>query len=73
MTPGVGNLVLGRRPQSTFYVNVRPWPYLGILNWVPFFLDMDDIKKVGVGAIWCFVTPQGSFNLVRMRCKKGLF
>ena len=25
MTPCVGNVVLRRRPQSKFYVNVRPW------------------------------------------------
>jgi len=28
---GIGNGVLRRRPQSTFYVSVRPWPHSGTL------------------------------------------
>jgi len=44
------------------------YTYLGY-----FYLDPDNIKKLGVGSSGILVTPQGSFNLVRMQGTKGLF
>ena len=29
-------------------------PYSGTLTWIPSFLEPEDIKKLGVGAIWSF-------------------
>jgi hypothetical protein len=37
ITPPVGNVVLRRKPQSTFCVNVRPWLHSDIHIWVPPF------------------------------------
>ena len=34
-------------------------------------LDQEDIKKLGVGAIWSFAKAQGSFNLVYDLGHKG--
>jgi len=53
-SPFSGDLVLRRRPQSRFYVSVRPWPHSGTPTWVLFFWDPEAIKKLGVGAIWNF-------------------
>jgi len=53
-SPFAGDVVRRRRPQSTFYVSVRPWPHSGTPAWVLLFLDPENIKKLGVGAIWSF-------------------
>ena len=57
MTPCVGDVVVRRRTQSTFceckaLASLR-YTYLGS------FLDPDDIKKLGVGAIWRFGNATG--------------
>ena len=55
MTPCVGNVVLRRKPQSTFCVSVRlRHAYLGSL-----FLDPEDIRELGVEAIWNFAKGTG--------------
>jgi hypothetical protein len=52
----LGNVVLRRKPQSTFCAIVRLWlrsdihgTYLGF-----FFLDPEDIRKLSIGVIWNF-------------------
>jgi len=64
MTPCVGNVVLSRRPQSTFYVSVRTLASLRYTYLGSFFLDLDDIKKLDVGAIWRSGNATGLFNPV---------
>jgi hypothetical protein len=58
MAPFVGNIVLRRKSQSTFCVSVRLWPhsdiYLG-----SFFLEPEDIRVLGMGAIWNFAKETG--------------
>jgi hypothetical protein len=71
MTPLVGNVVLRRKPQSTFCVSVRPWlhsdVHLGSL-----ILDPEDIRILNIGAIWNFAKGTGLFNLVPNMGHKGL-
>jgi hypothetical protein len=52
--PSCRNAVLMRKYQSTFYVNVRPWPLLAIHTWGPSFVDPEDIRELDIGAIWSF-------------------
>ena len=59
MTPFVGNVVLLRKPQSTVCVSVRLWPHSGMHIWVPSFLDLEDIRVLGMGDIWNFVKGTG--------------
>jgi hypothetical protein len=59
ITPLVGNVVLRRKPQSTFYVSVRPWLHSYIHIGVPSFLDPEDIRKLSVGVNWNFVKGTG--------------
>jgi len=59
MTPPVGSVALRRKPQCTFCANVRLWSHLGINIWVPFFLDPEDIRVLGVVAIWNFIKGTG--------------
>jgi hypothetical protein len=58
MTPSVGNVVLRRKPQSTFCVSEAltslRHAYLG-----SFFLDPEDIRILGMGAIWNFAKGTG--------------
>jgi hypothetical protein len=55
MTSCVGNVVVRRKPQSTFeaVVSLRH-TYLG-----SFFLDPEDIMELGMGAIWNFAKGTG--------------
>ena len=48
MTPCV-DVVLRRRPQSTFYVNVRPWPHTGTPTW---FFFCFWIRKILRNQLW---------------------
>jgi hypothetical protein len=48
----LGNVVLRRKPRTTFCVSVRPWLHSDIHIWVPSFLEPDDIRKLSIGAIW---------------------
>ena len=59
MTQFVGNVALRKKPQSTFCVSVRLWPYSGMHIWVPSFLDPEDIKVLSMGAIWNFAKGTG--------------
>ena len=52
--PTCRNVVLRRKPQSTFCVSVRPWLHSGIHICVPSFLDPEDIRKLSTGANWDF-------------------
>jgi len=58
MTPCVGNVVLRRKPQSTLceceaLASLR-YAYLD-----SFFLDPEDIRELGMGAIWNFAKGTG--------------
>jgi hypothetical protein len=44
----LGNVVLRRKPQSTFCVSVRPWLHSDIHIWVPSFLEPEDIRKLNI-------------------------
>ena len=48
-----------RIPQSTFGVNVRSASHSDIHIWVPFSLDLKDIRKLLIGAIWNFAKRTG--------------
>jgi hypothetical protein len=37
-----------------------------------FFLDTEDIRELGMGAIWSFGKEQGSYNPVQNMGHKGL-
>jgi len=53
MTPGVGNVVR-RRNLSTTLCECEVLASLRYIYLGSFFSDPDDIKKLGVGAIWRF-------------------
>jgi len=57
MTPYVGNVVLRRKSQTTFCVSEAlaslRHAYLGS------FLDPEDIRELGMGAIWNFAKGRG--------------
>jgi len=57
-------VVLGRRPQSTFYVSARPWPHPGTLNWVPSFWTQKVLRNKVWGSSGTLAKEQGSFNPV---------
>jgi len=56
----LGNVVLRRKPQSTFCVSEAlsslRYTYLG-----SFFLDPEDIRKLNIGATWNFDKGTGLF------------
>jgi hypothetical protein len=45
ITPPVGNVVVRRKPQSTFCVSVRPWLHSDIHSWVPSFWALRIFKN----------------------------
>ena len=59
MTPGVGNVVLRSRHQSIFICECEALASLRYIYLGSFFLDTDDIKQLGVGAIWRFGKATG--------------
>jgi len=48
----LGNVVLKRKPQSTFCVSVRSWLHKDTHIWAPLFLDSGDMRKLLIGVIW---------------------
>jgi hypothetical protein len=38
---------------------VRPWLYLDVGTWYPFFLEPEDVKSISLGAIWSFSKATG--------------
>jgi len=50
--PCVGNVVLRRKPQSTFCVECKALASLRHTHLGSFFLDPEDIRKLIIGAIW---------------------
>jgi len=60
----LGNVVLKRKPQSTFCVSVRPWLHSDTYIWVPLFLDSGDMRKLLIGVIWNCAEGSGLLYLV---------
>jgi hypothetical protein len=46
------NVVLKRKPQTTFSVSVWSWLHSDTHIWFRFFLDPEDMSKLFTGAIW---------------------
>ena len=65
MTPCVGNVVLRRKPQSTFCVSVRSWPHSGIHIWVPSLWTQTTLGYQVWGPSGTLLKEQGSYNLVQ--------
>jgi len=72
MTLPVGSVALSRKPYSTFCASVRLYlaslrhQYLG-----SFFLDLEDIRVLGVGPSGTLLKEQGTYNPAQNRGHKG--
>jgi len=65
MTPPVENLVLRRKPQSTFCVSVRLWPHSGMHIWIPSFWTQRILGNWVWGPSGTLLKEQGSYSLVQ--------
>jgi hypothetical protein len=59
MTPFIGNEVLRKKPQSTFCCECEALASLRHAYMCSFFLDPEDIRELGMGAIWNFAKATG--------------
>jgi hypothetical protein len=60
-----------RKNQSTFCVNVRPWPHLDIHTWGPSFWIRRILGNRAEGPSGALVNEQGSYNAVQNMGHKG--
>ena len=71
MTPCVGNVVLMRKPQSTFCVSVRLQPHSCIPIWVPYFWTRRTYGNQAWGPSGTYLKEQGSYSLAQNMGHKG--
>jgi hypothetical protein len=65
------NVVLRRKPQSTFCVSVRPWLHSDIHIWVPSFWNLRILENKVQGPSGTLLKEQGFSNLVWNMGHKG--
>ena len=59
ITPPVGGVAQRRKPRRTFLCECEALTSLRHANLGSFFLDPEDIRVLGMGAIWNFVKGTG--------------